>query len=204
VPDLGAPARTGGRPASSVDAAPVAPRPRRLVTSAVDRRPDIPRRVRTSLRGLIEHHSEEYGIEIPLILAVMRAESSFDAKAVSSSKAVGLFQLLPPAARDMGIYLPERDVMDARRDPRFDPIRNADAGIRYMAHLLHRFGWNYVLATAAYNAGPGRVEGAGEVPQRRETERHVGKVLNYYYQYRNDPKALAGAWRRIEDVPLAR
>jgi len=171
------------------------------VTSAIDKTPDIPGDARRSLRALIEHHAEKYGVETPLILSVMRAESGFDPAAISSSKAVGLFQLLPPAARDMGIDLPASDVLDRRRDGRFHPIRNADAGIRYMAHLLQRFDWNYVLAVSAYNAGPGNVNGA--VPRRRETERHVGKVLNYYYRYRNDPAELASAWRQIEaiDVP---
>ena len=182
------------------DATPL--RPRRIVESAVDRRPDIPSRVRDSLRELITHHSAKYGIEAPLILALIRAESGFNPNAVSSSKAVGLFQLMPPAARDMGIRLRDRDLLDPARDRRFDPIVNADAGIRYLAHLLNRFSWNYVLALAAYNAGPGRVENAGEVPQRRETERYVGKVLNFYFEYRNDPEALRAAWRRVDAVRI--
>lgn len=174
--------------------------PKRLVKSAVDRTPDIPGNARRSLRRLIEHHSEKYGVETPLILAVMRAESGYDPSAISTSKAVGLFQLLPPAARDMGVEVPPNAVLDRRRDGRFNPVWNADAGIRYMAHLLQRFDWNYVLAISAYNAGPGNVN--GDVPRRRETERHVGKVLNYYYRYRNDPAQLAAAWRTIEAIPI--
>ena len=179
---------------------PLAAAPERLITSAVDKTPDIPGATRRSLRRLIEHHSAKYGVETPLILAVMRAESGFDPAAISTSKAVGLFQLLPPAARDMGIDIPASAVLDRRRDGRFHPIRNADAGIRYMAHLLQRFDWNYVLAVSAYNAGPGNVNGS--VPKRRETERHVGKVLNYYYGYRNDPAQLAAVWRQIEAIEI--
>ena len=149
---------------------------------------------------MIEHHSERYGIEAELILALIRTESGFDPEAISSSKAVGLFQLMPSAARDMGIEVGDRDLLDRRRDGRFDPMLNTDAGIRYLAHLLQRFEWNYVLALAAYNAGPGSVEAIGEVPQRRETERYVGKVLNFYFDCKNDPAALREAWRRIDGV----
>ena len=191
---------SGARRATVPPAAPEGTSPQRLVTSAVDKTPDIPGNARRSLRRLIEHHAEKYGVETPLILSVMCAESGFDPAAISSSKAVGLFQLLPPAARDMGIDIPASAVLDRRRDGRFHPIKNADAGIRYMAHLLQRFDWNYVLAVSAYNAGPGKVNGA--VPRLRETERHVGKVLNYYYRYRNDPAELASAWRSIDAIDI--
>jgi soluble lytic murein transglycosylase-like protein len=174
--------------------------PQRTLRSAVDSQPDIPPEARGSLRLLIEHHSRQYGVEEALILATMRAESSFNPRAVSSSQAVGLFQLLPPAARDMGIALPEADILDPAIDPRFDPIVNADAGIRYLAHLLQRFGWNYALALAAYNAGPSLVN--GEVPRRPETERHVAKVLNYYYHYKNDRAAREQAWQTVGAIPL--
>jgi len=183
---------------ASPGTAPGVPVPERVVRSAVDPVLDLPSSVGT-LRELIEHHAAKYGVEVPLILAKMRTESSFNPRAVSPSKAVGLFQLLPPAARDMGIPLRDEDILDPEKDLRFDPLVNADAGIRYLAHLLNRFGWNYVLAIAGYNAGPGLIQ--GEVPARAETERHVGKVLNYYYQYRNDPAALADAWSRIDAIP---
>ncbi|MBT3267213.1 transglycosylase SLT domain-containing protein [Candidatus Poribacteria bacterium] len=191
-------AQAASRPAVVI--VPPGTTPQRVIKSAVDKTPDIPGNARRSLRRLIEHHSEKYGVETPLILAVMRAESGFDPAAISTSKAVGLFQLLPPAARDMGIDIPASAVLDRRRDGRFHPIRNADAGIRYMAHLLQRFDWNYVLAVSAYNAGPGNVNGS--VPRMRETERHVGKVLNYYYGYRNDPAQLAAVWRQIEAIEI--
>jgi soluble lytic murein transglycosylase len=98
----------------------------------------------------------------------------------------------------MGLPLRDEDLLNPDRDPRFDPLMNADAGIRYLAHLLNRFGWNYVLAVAAYNAGPSLVQ--SDVPSRPETERHVGKVMNFYYRYRNDPTALEGALLRLESL----
>lgn len=176
---------------------PTTPRPQRIVRSAVDRQLDIPSSLQT-VRQLVEHHAEKYGVEIPLILAKMHVESSFDPYAVSSSGAVGLFQLQPPAARDMGLPLRDEDLLHPERDPRFDPLLNADAGIRYLAHLLNRFGWNYALAVAAYNAGPSLVQ--TEIPPRRETERHVSKVMNYYYRYRNDPNAREAVLSRLSTM----
>ncbi len=175
--------------------------PKRLVASAVDRKLDIPLDARHSLRALIESHARKYGIPPELLLGIVHAESSFDPNAISKSGAVGLFQLMPGAARDMGVQLPDSAVLDRRRDPRFDPMVNADAGIRYFAHLLQRFDWNYALAIAAYNAGPGRV--ASDIPQRSETERYVGRVLNFYYRYTGNPEALEGAWKRIEAIETA-
>lgn len=170
---------------------------RRIVRSAVDPHVDIPSDVQT-VRQLVEHHAEKYGIEIPLILAKIHVESSFNPDAVSPSGAVGLFQLQPPAARDMGLFLRDEDLLHPDRDPRFDPLLNADAGIRYLAHLLNRFGWNYALAVAAYNAGPSLIQ--TDIPSRRETERHVSKVMNYYYQYRNDPNARETALSRLSTM----
>lgn len=175
--------------------------PKRLVASAVDPKPDIPLDARHSLRALIESHSRKYGIPPELLLGIVHAESSFDPNAVSKSGAVGLFQLMPGAARDMGIQLPDSAILDRKRDLRFNPMVNADAGIRYFAHLLQRFDWNYALAIAAYNAGPGRV--ATDIPQRSETERYVSRVLNFYYRYSSNAEALDGAWKRVEAIQTA-
>lgn len=172
--------------------------PKRLVASAVDKKLDIPLDARHSLRALIESHARKYGIPPELLLGIVHAESSFDPNAISKSGAVGLFQLMPGAARDMGVQLPDSAVLDRRRDPRFDPMVNADAGIRYFAHLLQRKNWNYALAIAAYNAGPGRVD--SDIPLRPETERYVARVLNFYYRYIGNAEALAGAWHRIEAI----
>ena len=175
--------------------------PMRIVARAIDTNQDIPLDARHSLRRLIEHHSQKYGIEAALIFGVVHAESDFRPDAVSKSHAVGLFQLMPPAARDMGMRLPESAILDRAKDPRFNPIQNADAGIRYLAHLMHRFEWNYALAVAAYNAGPGRI--ASDIPQRPETERYVSRVMNFYYRYRNNPAAMDEAWRRLERLSPA-
>ncbi|MCH8296225.1 lytic transglycosylase domain-containing protein [Candidatus Poribacteria bacterium] len=133
--------------------------------------------------------AERYGIELELILAFIKVESSFQSDAVSGSGAGGLTQLMPPTARELGLKVPEyknirQPNLDPRIDERFHPRLNLEAGVKYLNAMLKRYDGNYVLAVAAYNAGPGNVQ--KNVPLIRETERHVGKVLNHYYQYKLD------------------
>lgn len=139
----------------------------------------------------IESVCHRYKVEVPLILAMIKTESNFNPKAVSSSGAVGLTQLMPPTARDLGLKVPKyRSFLypntNPRVDERFNPQKNLEAGVRYLSQMLKRYNGNYVLAIAAYNAGPGNV--SKDVPLIDETERHIGKVLNHYYSYRNSPQ----------------
>jgi len=139
----------------------------------------------------VESLSRKYKVEIPLILAVVKTESNFNPKAVSSSGAVGLMQLMPVTAKGLGLKVPKyRDIKRPKADPhvdeRFDPRKNLEAGVRYLSEMVKRYDGNYVLAVAAYNAGPGNV--SKNVPLIDETEKHVGKVLNHYYSYKNSPQ----------------
>lgn len=142
-------------------------------------------------KKITEFLCRKYNVEVPLILAVIRTESNFNPKAVSSVGAVGLMQLMPPTARDLGLQVPKyrnrkRPNSNPRVDERFNPRKNLEAGVRYFSQMLKRYNENYVLAIAAYNAGPGNVK--KDVPLIDETERHVGKVLNHYYSYKNFPQ----------------
>ncbi len=87
------------------------------------------------------------------IYAIIRQESSMNPRAVSRSKAKGLMQLIPSTARkvarDLGISLYGDDI--------FNPNINTKLGAEYLSQMYRRFG-NIALASAAYNAGPGRVE----------------------------------------------
>ncbi|REK03662.1 MAG: lytic transglycosylase domain-containing protein [Acidobacteria bacterium] len=107
-----------------------------------------------------------------LVASIVEAESSFDPRAVSPVGAVGLMQLMPETALELGA--PDF------RDPRI----NLDAGSRYLGQLLRRYDGNVALALAAYNAGPGNVERFGEVPPFRETQRYVERVLSRYLERR--------------------
>jgi soluble lytic murein transglycosylase-like protein len=107
------------------------------------------------------------GISVTDWLALYRAnievESAYRQDAVSSAGAIGLGQLMPATARDLGV------------DPR-QPLQNHDGSARYLAMMLETFG-DPRLALAAYNAGPDAVRQYGGVPPYRETQNHVARVM---------------------------
>jgi soluble lytic murein transglycosylase-like protein len=120
----------------------------------------------------IEATAARYGLDGRLLAALVWTESAFRPDAVSHAGALGLAQLMPGTARGL------------RVDPR-DPLQNLDGGARYLRAQLDRFG-RVDLALAAYNAGPGRVQAKGGVPDIVETQLYVVRVLQRY-------QALAGA-----------
>lgn len=97
---------------------------------------------------------ETQGLEKSYLLALMRQESEFFADAVSSSGALGLMQLLPGTAREIARKM---GLLPFVSDRLFDPSYNITIGSKYLSSLVTRFNGSYVLATAGYNAGPGRV-----------------------------------------------
>jgi hypothetical protein len=116
---------------------------------------------------LIDHASTTYGVDPDLIKAVIRAESSFNPESTSAKGAMGLMQLMPETAKDLGV-----------NDP-YDAVENIMGGTRYLRSLLDRFGNNRNLALAAYNWGMGNVERKPErMPQ--ETLTYIARVNQYY------------------------
>jgi soluble lytic murein transglycosylase len=119
------------------------------------------------------------------LLAVARRESAFDPKAVSSANARGLLQVLPTTGRRL-----------KRRPNLFDPETNVAVGAQYIVELLKRTEGHIHFALAAYNAGPGKLNGwTKSYPTQdpilfidlipfRETREYVGSVLRNYYWYR--------------------
>lgn len=97
--------------------------------------------------------SETAGLDKSYLLALMRQESEFFADAVSSSNAMGLMQLLPSTAKEVA----KKIGVSFSKDRLFDPNYNIKLGSNYLAQMVSRFDGSYVLATASYNAGPGRV-----------------------------------------------
>jgi hypothetical protein len=116
----------------------------------------------------IKFACQRYGLDFLLVKAVIRAESAFDAAALSPKGAMGLMQLMPETSRDLGVANP------------FDPHQNIDGGVRYLRFLMDRFNNNIVFALAAYNAGPEAVQKHGGIPPYVETRDYVRRVLDFY------------------------
>lgn len=117
----------------------------------------------------IRQATDETGVDPALLLSVLVQESGGDARARSPRGALGLMQLMPGTAVEVGVRRPWR------------PEENIVGGARYLARLLARFGQRLDLALAGYNAGPGAVERAGRrIPPYRETQRYVGRVQDLY------------------------
>ncbi len=120
-----------------------------------------------SMDEIFQEASEEYNVPIELLKAVGKAESNFNAKAVSKAGAQGVMQLMPATARELGV------------SDSFDAEQNIMGGAKYLSRLLKKYDNNPSLALAAYNAGSGNVAKYDGIPPFKETQNYVKKVLNY-------------------------
>lgn len=113
--------------------------------------------------------SQRHKLNPALVAAVVRAESAFDPNAVSHKGAQGLMQLMPATARRFG--LSGKDV--------FEPVKNLDAGARYLSWLMDHFDGDLPRVLAAYNAGEGTVRRYGGVPPYRETRKYLARIYGF-------------------------
>jgi soluble lytic murein transglycosylase-like protein len=118
-----------------------------------------------SVQQHIQVAAARYGISSHLVDAVAWQESRYNPRARSSAGAIGVMQLMPGTARQLGVSNPH------------DVRQNVAGGAAYLREQLERFGNNVPLALAAYNAGPGAVMKYGGIPPYRETQDYVRKIM---------------------------
>lgn len=124
---------------------------------------------RQEIDALIQDAAKRYGLDPNLVRAVVTAESDFDSQTVSHAGAMGLMQLMPETASDMGVK------------NAFDPKQNIEGGTRYLAMMLDRFGGDESKALSAYNWGPSNVERGGRPPA--ETRTYLKRVARFKAMY---------------------
>ena len=120
----------------------------------------------SEIDSLVGQTAKRQDLDEAVLRGVIQQESAFRPCAVSPKGAMGLMQLMPATASDLGV-----------RNP-FDPAANLDAGAMFLKELLMRYGGDLSLALAAYNAGPAKVDAAGSVPAIPETRDYVKRILS--------------------------
>ncbi|MFC1745676.1 transglycosylase SLT domain-containing protein [Candidatus Riflebacteria bacterium] len=147
------------------------------VTSFVQKRPamnNIKGFNDEKFTGTIYKSASMFGLDPLLIKAIIKTESDFNPRAVSRAGAVGLMQLMPETAKDLGI------------SNSFDPVENVLGGTKYIKQMLKNNKNNLDLALASYNAGPQNVAKYGGIPPFKETRNYVKKVKHYYSFYQKN------------------
>lgn len=149
----------------------------------------------------VKHHlraaSAEHGVDFELLQALIATESGFDPRAVSPKGAVGLMQVMPATAQRYGVNGDARQPLEQKLT---DPRTNVRTGTRYLRDLIRMFPGQLELALAAYNAGEGAVQRAGNrIPNYRETQNYVRTVMQLYTMLKPPSmgNAPAGTPRRI-------
>ncbi len=123
---------------------------------------------KSQILNVVSQVAKKYDVDEKLVQAVIKQESGFNPKAKSKTGAIGLMQLMPQTAKNLGV-----------KDP-YNTIQNVDAGVRYLKSMLNKYNGNIILALAAYNAGPGAVDKYSGVPPYKETQNYVRNILANY------------------------
>jgi len=140
---------------------------------------------------VVRRHAQAWDLDPFLVLGVIRHESGFNPRAVSSAKAGGLMQLILPTARIVAGNLL------GRRRPRrvedlFEPENNVALGTRFFRYLLERSDDNAALAAAGYNAGAGAMRTWRNRWGRLDTDEFVEELP--YREAHGYTKQVLQAW----------
>jgi soluble lytic murein transglycosylase-like protein len=129
-------------------------------------------------KAALRDAARKHDIDYELLQALVATESGFDTQAVSPKGALGLMQVMPATAQRYGIAADKRATLEAKL---FDPRINVAAGSRYLRDLIAMYPGDIELALAAYNAGEGAVQRAGNrIPNYPETQNYVKTVVQLY------------------------
>jgi hypothetical protein len=142
---------------------------------------------------IVTRLAPQYGVNPRLALAVIRAESNFDASARSVKNAQGLMQLIPETSARFNVARP------------FDPVQNVRGGLAYLRWLLAYFQGNVSLVAAAYNAGEGTVNRYKGVPPYAETRAYVKRIIDWFGKHDHPYDAeVTGPSPELHRIPAAR
>ena len=156
-------------------------------TSVRAAKPLVPGLKSALYESSISEHSRRMGVSADLVRAVIQVESAFNPTAVSAKGAMGLMQLMPATAVELGVSNP------------FEPDQNIRGGVAYLKRLLVRYDHKVELALAAYNAGMGNVEKYGAVPPFKETQAYVKKITGAAPSVPAAPPPIVYKWMELVD-----
>ena len=121
-----------------------------------------------TLEEYFEEASSTYEVDLKLLKCIALVESDFNANCTSSAGAMGVMQLMPETAKELGVENP------------YDAYENIMGGAKLISRLLDKYDGDIALAAAAYNAGSGAVAKYNGIPPYTETQNYVKKVLFHY------------------------
>ena len=123
---------------------------------------------RSEWDSLITDIAINNGVDPVLVRGIIEMESGFEPSALSPKGAMGLMQLMPDTASELGV------------DDPWDPEQNIKGGTKYISWLLKKYNGNLEKALAAYNAGPNAVDSYNGIPPYQETQNYVRTILSRY------------------------
>ena len=131
----------------------------------------------TRLEDKIALAAKRASVDPHLVHAIVKVESNANVTARSHKGAMGLMQVMPGTAKELGIRLP------------YHALNNLMGACQYLRRLINRYRGDLKLALAAYNAGPANVDRYGGIPPFRETQKYVKNVLAKYHRLKKMPSS---------------